>query len=253
MPSSLPALAAAILRSDHWWRVHSDGARFEAAGLTPAYALETDLSADAQAERVAHMVSELARKMGRLPGAFAWWPVFEPGPYFDLYSAQTHRFCRVEELRSVVRVRIYADLLLPAFRTAERFFIETFLPAYHAAAGTDPDDAYARNLVDHAIPEMIDLFDTAQRAVAGTLLQLEDQLDVLALLGGLEERIQHRPPPGTHMAPRLPGELQRLPREMPTLTLDAMFFGPEQRPYGRDAWLRFQQFQSVRQGWQDQG
>ena len=85
--------------------------------------------------------------------------------------------------------------------------------------------------------------------MADTLARLEDQLDVLALLGGLEERIQHRPPPGTRLAPRLPLELQRLPREMPTLTLDAMFSGPERRPFGRDAWLRFQQTQDVRQSW----
>ena len=134
MPTSLPALAAGILRSDQLWHVRSDSARFEAAGLTPAYALEAALPVEAQAERAAHLVAELARKLGRLPDAFAWWPVFEPGPYFDLYSAQIHSFCRVEELRSVVRVRIYADLLLPAFRRAERYFIETFLPAYHAAS-----------------------------------------------------------------------------------------------------------------------
>ncbi|HRX02804.1 MAG: hypothetical protein KDI12_22010 [Anaerolineae bacterium] len=249
MPTSLPALAAGILRSDQLWHVRSDAVRFEAAGLTPAYTLEAALSVEAQADRAAHLVAELARKLGRLPEAFAWWPVFEPGPYFDLYSSQIHSFCRVEELQSVVRVRIYADLLLPAFRRAEAFFIETFLPAYHAAAGLAPDDAFSRNLADHAIPGMIELLRDAELAVAGTLARLEDQLDVLALLGGLEERIQHRPPPGSRLAPRLPLELQRMPREMPTLTLDAMFNGPERRPFGRDAWLHFQQAQGVRQSW----
>ncbi|MCB0201008.1 MAG: hypothetical protein KDI03_13140 [Anaerolineae bacterium] len=248
MPSSLPSLVAGILRSDHLWHVRSDGARFEAAGLTPAYDLESSLPIDAQAERAAQIVAELARKMQRLPDAFAWWPVFEPGPYFDLYSSQIHSFCRVEELRSAVRIRLYADLLLPAFRRAERFFIETFLPAYHAGTGFAPDDAFSQNLVDHAIPDMIELLGEAELAVAGTLTRLEDQLDVLVLLGGLEERIQHRPPPGTRLAPRLPMGLQRLPREMPTLTLDAMFAGPDRRAHGRDAWLRFQRSQSSRQG-----
>ena len=249
MPSSLPALAAAILRSDRLWHVRSDGARFEAGGLTAAYNLDTGLPVEAQAERAAHLVAELARKLERLPDAFAWWPLFEPGPYFDLYSAQIHSFCRVEELRSVVRVRIYADLLLPAFRRAEHYFIQTFLPAYHAAASDAADDAYSQNLANNAIPGMNERLRDAELAVAGTLARLEDQLDVLVLLGGLEERIQHRPPPGTRLAPRLPMELQRLPREMPTLTLDAMFSGPERRPYGRDAWLRFQQAQGVRQSW----
>lgn len=249
MPTSLPALAAAILRSDRLWHVRSDGARFEAAGLTAAYNLDTGLPVEAQAERAAHLVADLARKLERLPDAFAWWPIFEPGAYFDLYSAQTHSFCRVEELRSLVRVRVYPDLLLPAFRRAESYFVTTFLPAYHAAASAAPEDAFARNLVDSAIPDMIDLFRDAELAVTGTLAHLADQLDVLVLLGGLEERIQHRPPPGTRLAPRLPIELQRLPREMPTLTLDAMFGGPERRPAGRDAWLRFQQAQGVRQSW----
>ena len=80
-------------------------------------------------------------------------------------------------------------------------------------------------------------------------LRLAGGLAILALLGGLEERIQHRPPPGSRLAPRLPLDLQRMPREMPTLTLDAMFNGPERRPFGRDAWLHFQQAQGVRQSW----
>ncbi|MEZ4769194.1 MAG: hypothetical protein R2844_12310 [Caldilineales bacterium] len=249
MPSSLPSLVAGILRCDHLWHVRSDGARFEAAGLASAYSLDPDLPVETQSERGAQVVVELARKMERLPDAFAWWPVFEPGAYFDLYSAQIHSFCRVEELRTVVRVRLYADLLLPAFRRAERYFVETFLPAYHAASGLAATDAFTLNLVDDAIPAMIDLLGEAEQAVAGTLERLEDQLDVLVLLGGLEERIQHRPPPGTRLAPGLPLALQRLPREMPTLTLDAMFAGPERRPHGREAWLKFQRTQTSRQSW----
>lgn len=246
MPGSLPALAAAILHSDSLWRVRSDGARIEAAELTPAYALDSLLPAEAQAERAAHLVVELVRKLQRLPEAFACWPVFDAGPYFDLHTGQVHSICRVEELSDVVRVRIYADLLLPAFRNAERYFVESFLPAYHAAAGKTDGDAFAHSLALEALPRMAGLLAEAELAIAGTLAHLTDHLDVLGLLGGLEERIQHRPPPGFHLAPGLPAALQRLPREMPTLTLDAMFSGPERRPHGREAWIRFQQAQALR-------
>ena len=51
----------------------------------------------------------------------------------------------------MVRVRIYADLLLPAFRRAEAFFIGPSCRRI-AAAGLAPDDAFSRNLADHAIP-----------------------------------------------------------------------------------------------------
>jgi hypothetical protein len=246
LPASLPALAAAILRSDRLWRVRSHSARFEAADPTPSYALSASLAPQEQAERAARLVTELARKMQRLPDAFASWPLFEPGPYFDLYADQVPGFCRIEETRHSVRVRIYADLLLPAFRRAERYFVEAFLPAYHAALGDASGDIFAIHLSQEAAPELAALLDAAEQAVSATLASLESHLDVLALLGGLEERIQHRPPPGSKLAPGLPLTLQRLPRQMSTLTLDAIFTGPEQRAHGREAWVRFQQAQTMR-------
>lgn len=246
MPSSLPALVAGILRSDMLWRIQSDSARLEAADLAPAYFLDGGLSVQTQAERAAQLAAELARKLQRLPEAFAWWPVFDAGAYFDLHAVQAGRVCRVEELSEVVRVRVYGDLLLPAFRQAERYFVEAFLPAYHVAAGRAADDIFVQSLQADALPQMAALLADAEQAIGGALAVLEDQLDVLGLLGGLEERIQHRPPPGARMAPGLPPALQRLPREMPTLTLDLLFPTPEQRPTGREAWIRFQQTQAMR-------
>ena len=69
---------------------------------------------------------------------------------------------------------------------------------------------------------------------------LAGNLEVISLLGGLEERIQHRPRPGTTLAPGLPASLQRLPRAMPTLTLDVIFPAPDARPVGREVWLDFE-------------
>jgi len=60
----------------------------------------------------------------------------------------------------------------------------------------------------------------AEQSVQGTLDLLGHNLEVLNLLGGLEERIQHRP---QAVAPDLAEALQRLPRQMPTLTLDTWF------------------------------
>jgi hypothetical protein len=132
----------------------------------------------------------------------------------------------VEETASAVRVRLYADLLLPAFRGAERYWVETFLPAYHAAEGRangtaqHPAGAFGAYLVDEVVPELAARLRLAEEGIQGVLELLGHNLEVLNFLGGLEERIQHRP---RAVASGLPAGLQRLPRQMPTLTLDAWF------------------------------
>lgn len=226
MPRSLPALASGIVQSHRAWWVRSAAAAFEAAALVPAYQVDPGLDMEGQQRRAAQVMAELAPKVARLVEAYPWWSPFEPGPYFDLYDDHLGRFCRVEETLRAVRVRVYADLLLPAFRAAERYWVETFLPAYHAAhasrngAGSPGNDAFLDYLVHEAAPELAARLQAAERSVQGTLELLGHNLEVLNLLGGLEERIQHRP---QAVAPGLPEALQRLPRQMPTLTLDTWF------------------------------
>ncbi len=243
MPRSLPALVAGILQSDKAWHVRSDAARFEAAPMVPAYSVDAGLPVELQAERAAQAVSELASKIGRLKGAYGSWPLFDPGPYFDFYPVQLYSLCRIEETRRIVRVRLYADLLLPAFRAAERFWVESFLPAYHAGYGGSDlgDDAFRQHMLEEAAPALGSLLAEAERGVQATLDKLSDNWPVLSILGGLEERIQHRPAPGVRIAAGLPMALQRLPREMPTLTLDAMYTAPRRRPPGAEAWLSFRE------------
>lgn len=233
MPRSLPALAAGILQSNKHRFVRSAAARFERTPLVPAYRVDGRLSAAKQAQRAALVVAELALKLHRLKDAYAKWPVFEAGPYFDLYPGHAADLLRVEETRYTLRLRLYCDLLLPVFRDAERFWAEGFLPAYHAsrngrrflglAASTPASDP-----LDRAAARLVELFNTAEETIAQTLDLLSNQIDVLATLGGLEERIQHRPRPGTRPAPDLPPALLRLPREMPTLTLDVLYPRPEE-------------------------
>ena len=179
----------------------------------------------------------------RLKGAYGSWPLFDPGPYFDFYPVQLYSLCRIEETRRIVRVRLYADLLLPAFRAAERFWVESFLPAYHAGYGGSDlgDDAFRQHMLEEAAPALGSLLAAAECAVQATLDKLSDNWPVLSILGGLEERIQHRPAPGVRIAAGLPMALQRLPREMPTLTLDAMYTAPRRRPPGAEAWLSFRE------------
>jgi hypothetical protein len=243
MPSSLPALIAGMLQSDKTWHVRSDAGRFESAPIVPAYAIDPALSVEAQAERVAQSVSELAAKIGRLKEAYGSWPLFEPGPYFDFYPAQLVSLCRVEETRRIVRVRLYADLLLPAFRAAERFWVDSFLPAYHAGFGGANlgGDAFRTHVLEETAPHLGELLAEAERGIQAALERLSDNWPVLSLLGGLEERIQHRPAPGMRMAAGLPPALQRLPREMPTLTLDTIYPAPRRRPPGAEAWLEYRE------------
>lgn len=185
-------------------------------------------------------MAELAQKLARLKHAYAAWPVFDPSAYFDLYPCHLASLCRVEETQQIVRVRLYADLLAPAVRAAERYWIETFLPAYHAGSAADAAAVYRDRLADEAAPDLAGLLDEAVDVVQAALDLLAGNLEVVSLLGGLEERIQHRPRPGSTLAPGLPVSLQRLPRAMPTLTMDVIFPAPETRPAGQKAWLDFE-------------
>lgn len=238
MPNSLPALVKGILQSHIAWHVRSAAAWFETAPLVPAYDVPEELSATEQVQRAAQAVLELAQKLDRLPRAYPHWDAFEPGPYFDLYPVHAARFCRAEETARVVRVRLYADLLLPAFRRAERYWAETFLPAYHAGVGAEGSeghshDAFRAYLLDEVVPEMIRRLDEAEAAVQGVLDLLSDTTVVLRYSGAVEERILARLPPGARPAPGLPPALQRVPRRMPTLTLDLAL--PRPQPAGRIA------------------
>ena len=96
-------------------------------------------------------------------------------------------------------------------------------------------------MLEEAAPALGSLLAEAERGVQATLDVLSDNWPVLSILGGLEERIQHRPAPGVRIAAGLPLALQRLPREMPTLTLDAMYTAPRRRPPGAEAWLSFRE------------
>jgi hypothetical protein len=239
LPRSLPALAAGILQSHQAWTVRSDAARLATEPLPLVYHTDEVLGGAAQAERVARAVAELAQKLARLKHAYAAWPLFDPGAYFDLYSCHLASLCRVEETQQIVRVRLYADLLAPAVRAAERYWVGTFLPAYHAGSTAEAAAVYRDHLTDEATPILAGLLDEAIDVVQRTLDLLDGNLEVISLLGGLEERIQHRPRPGMTLAPGLPASLQRLPRAMPTLTMDVIFPAPEARPVGRELWLDF--------------
>jgi hypothetical protein len=207
--------------------------------LPPVYHCAETRAGAAQAEQVARAVAELAQKLARLKHAYPAWPLFDPGAYFDLYSCHLASLSRVEETRQIVRVRLYADLLAPAFRAAERYWVETFLPAYHAGSTVEAAAGYRNHLMGDAVPVLAGLLDEAVDVVQRTLDLLAGNLEVISLLGGLEDRIQHRPRPGATLAPGLPAVLQRLPRAMPTLTLDLIFPTPEARPVGGEVWMDF--------------
>lgn len=225
---------ARIIRCDQVRTTFSVAARFEREALVPAYEVDASASDAVQQQQAAQAVSELVQKLRRLREAHGAWPSFEPGPYFDLYPGHVGGFCRVEETSRVLRVRIYADLLLPAFRAAERFWAETFVQAYRTGAGRNAPPEQKAQWRHRVSPTMAALLQDAETSVQGTLDLLSDDLEVLGSLGGLEERIQHRPPPDTRLAPGLPPSLQRLPREMPTLTLDVIYNQPHGSTPGQD-------------------
>jgi len=243
LPASLPALASAVLQSQRARRVKSAAVLFEQAPLAPAYCVDDDLSLAEQARRAAQTVAELVDKLDRLRAAYSYWPAFDASPFFDLYPGHAASLFRVEETRYTLRIRLYCDLLIPAFRAAERYWVEGFLPLYRLSNNGHRgirQPAQPAPLLDDAIHRLAALMDDAEQVIEATVEQLSDNVDALTSLGGLEERVQHRPRPGAVRASGLPPSLQRLPREMPTLTLDALYNRSEQSLPGSDLWREAQ-------------
>lgn len=130
---SLPALRRALSLMEQSEPTGSAAAAFEAADLVCAYRVPGRSDVAAEAKALAAAVATLADRVVRLESAYSYWEAFEAGPYFDLHATQAAMVCQVEEAGGLVRVRIYADLLAPSFRAAERFCVERFLPAVRAS------------------------------------------------------------------------------------------------------------------------
>jgi hypothetical protein len=179
------------------------------------------------ARHIAEGVAILAERLRRLPGAYPHWHRFDPAAYFDLHPQQVEAMVRIEALGATLDVTLYADLLSPAFRRAERFWAREFCPAYFAAGQKDVFDAH---FWQRTLPAMQRRLQEAREelAMAGDVLFSRGDVTFLSHSAAGDERASHQ-----HRIPDDQG-LITLYHDIPTLTLRRSYdilemLGPEAR------------------------
>ena len=219
MPSSLPALAAHIALPHQSWPCHSISQGFLDQVLVPAYRVPIRGPQERAIRQLADAVALLADRLERLQQAYSHWRKFDPGAYFDLRPCQAEPLVRTERLGATLDITLHADLLSPAFRTAERFWAREFCPAYHAASDKQ-DDPYTVHFFRRALPAMQRRMQLAREEIsaAGELLFQRGDPTFLSTAAALDERERHiqRFPPSEE-------DIALVFLEIPTLTLSRSF------------------------------
>ena len=212
MPHSLPALASFIAQPEKSWPCHSIVVQCLNRPFVPAYRAPEQADKSVVARRIAEGVAILAERLRRLPRAYPHWHRFDPAAYFDLHPRQVTAMVRIEALGATLDVTLYADLLSPAFRRAERFWAREFCPAYFAAGQKDAFDAHFWQRI---LPGMQRRLQDAREeiALAGELLFARGDITFLAASAASDERASHQ-----HRIPD-DQELISLYHDIPTLTL----------------------------------
>jgi hypothetical protein len=221
LPSSLPALAAAIADPERSWPCHCQTQAFLAQPLVPAYRIPARRRQGERISRLADAVALLAERLDRLPLAYQHWQVFDAGAFFDLRPAQLGAMLRIERLGATLDVTLHADLLSPAFRSAERFWAQQFCPAYYAAGHVhDSSDAFGHHFGKVVVPAMQRRLEMARSeiAAAGNLLYERAAIVFLVAAAAPDERERH-------VRQLSPGDedLAGLFHKLPCLTLSRSF------------------------------
>ncbi len=169
------------------------------------------------ARRIADGVSILAERLQRLPRAYPNWHPFDPAAYFDLFPEQVAALVRIERLGATLDVTIYADLLSPAFRRAERFWAQEFCPAYFASG---QNDAFDHHFQQRTLPAMQRRLQEAREeiALAADILFQRGDVAFLSVSAALDERISH-----LHRLPQQDPALLDIYHNLPTLTLSRSY------------------------------
>lgn len=219
MPTSLPALAAALAAPQAVWSCLSDARALLSQPLAPAYRVPPHRRSDERRRRLADAVGLLAERLDRCAGAYGHWSVFDAGAFFDLRPRQVQALLRLETLGATLDLTLHADLLSPAFREAERFWAEQFCPAWHAGQ-RHGDDAFGRHFRQQTLPAMQRRLEAAREELSAAGRLLFERGDVTFLLSAAapDERQRHllTLPPGDE-------DLALLFLDLPTLTLSRSF------------------------------
>ncbi len=183
----------------------------------PAYRAPERAPREVVARRIAEGVALLAERLHRLPQAYPYWRPFDPAAYFDLYPEQVPALVRIERLGATLDVTLYADMLSPAFRRAERFWAQEFCPAYFAAG---EKDAFWQHFQQRTLPGMQRRLQEAREeiALAGEWLYQRGDMAFLSMAAAMDERGIHE-----HHLPDDDPDLIDLYHRLPTLTLSRSY------------------------------
>jgi len=239
--TSTPALAAALRVAACDAPHQPSAALFRRERLVPMYRIKR-LAPAAEAAAAAHVLAETAERLRRLGPAYAEWREFDACAYFDLLPAQAHRLVRISERVATVHVTFYADLLLPSFRSAERYWAETFCPAYrrmtHSLAQSAEPLPAVLKFQDVVQPRMVKRWLALQEILEQTRRLLDEDASFLAANGSEDERARWRQIWRQRPAAGLDPRLQPALPSLPTLTLSVDFPLPPYRQPGRLRRLR---------------
>lgn len=234
--ASLPALAAAIRRSDRRADLPTPWAalvRYDP--LVPMYRIPPG-TPDSEAAVAAQVLLAIADRLRRLTTAYAQWQQFDAPAFFDLSVEQTARLVRIVERVTSVNVTIYMDQLLPSFAAAASLWQLEFRPAYwetHSRLMGESEPPVVRTPLPECNAALIAAWT---RAVAGITLArrlLDDEIGFWAANGAGEERNRYRAAWQTDPAPGLDPALLTTLDQAPTLTLAVDFSLPAARQPGR--------------------
>lgn len=244
--TSIPGLAAALRETDRRHFPQSISLGVKVRDLVPMYQIEAGVIVE-EAQSAARVISEIAERLRRMGIAYSEWPVFDAPAFFDLSTRQTARLVRVFERPNSVYVVFFADLLLPSFHAAESYWVEHFVPAYHAAgpvrsaatergrAALDPFDAVFN---DEVKPELITRWTRLLAVARCTRELLSDDIGFITTNGSQEERLRWRRVWSKDPAPGLDAPLALTLDNIPSLTLSYEFPLPAHRQSGRMRRLR---------------
>lgn len=236
-PASLPALAAALRRSDR--REHLPAPwhslmRYDP--LAPMYRIPAG-AVEAEAGAAVHVLLAVADRLRRLTTAYGEWEQFDASAFFDLSHARTERLVHIAERVTTVHVTVYTDQLLPAFAKAAAYWQQEFRPTYWELRGQLANGHHIEPVSEpftlEVAPTMAALWQEALLTLRHTRRLLGDEIGFWAANGAGEERGRHRAAWQHEPAPGLDAALLPSLEELPTLTLAIDFPLPAARQPGR--------------------
>ncbi len=230
---SMPALAGeALCPTESTVLPPAMGELLTGKALVPAYHVSPNASPAQQQRQLVRVISTLAERLARLEEAYHSWDLFDPGPYFDWYPKQAESLCQWRERRGRVIVTVYADLLVPVFRsTVDKWGDQRDLASRLTRA--------ARGLEEEATAPLLALWQPttaafwqqwkqASEVISGVTRQLYGlgTVDFMSSHGATDER--------QAVATRYNGQRNRIYShvcEVPTLTLTRTFpLSPRRQP-----------------------